>query len=101
VAQNQLNINRNEYKNKLEAMTKVYKNVIEVRMTKFMPMKNNTVPFKNKNICLCCCYIQKLTSFTTKGERIIKTAENCAKLMNDDDNNIVFHDDDHDEGVRT
>jgi len=36
VAQNQLNVNRNEYKNKLEAMTKVYKNVIDVRMIKFM-----------------------------------------------------------------
>lgn len=38
VAQNQLNVNRNEYKNKLEAMTKVYKNVIDVRMIKFIPL---------------------------------------------------------------
>lgn len=53
VAQNQLNINRNEYKNKLEAMTKVYKNVIDVRMTNFMPRNNNIVSFKIKNICLC------------------------------------------------
>jgi len=53
MAQNQLNINRNEYKNKLEAMTKVYKNVIDVRMAKFMPRNNNIVQFKNKTICLC------------------------------------------------
>lgn len=36
VAQNQLNVNRNEYKNKLEAMTKNYKNVIDVRIIKFI-----------------------------------------------------------------
>ncbi|XP_003244887.1 dynein regulatory complex subunit 2-like isoform X2 [Acyrthosiphon pisum] len=69
VAQNQLNVNRNEYKNKLEAMTKVYKNVID-----------------------------KLTNISKKGERIIKTAENCAKLMNEDDNNLICLDEDNDEG---
>jgi len=35
VAQNQLNVNRNEYKNKLEAMTKIYKNVIDVRIINY------------------------------------------------------------------
>ncbi|XP_060872008.1 dynein regulatory complex subunit 2-like isoform X2 [Metopolophium dirhodum] len=69
VAQNQLNVNRNEYKNKLEAMTKVYKNVID-----------------------------KLTNISKKGERIIKTAENCAKLMNEDDNNLICPDEDNNEG---
>jgi len=36
VAQNQLNVFRNEYKKKLEAMTKIYKNVIDVRMIEFI-----------------------------------------------------------------
>lgn len=31
VAQNQLNSNQNEYKSKLETMTKMYKKVIDVR----------------------------------------------------------------------
>lgn len=37
---------------------------------------------------------QKLSSVVEKGERMIKTAENCSKLMSDDDNNdtIVVYD---------
>ncbi|XP_060850835.1 dynein regulatory complex subunit 2-like [Rhopalosiphum padi] len=68
VAQNQLSFNRNEYKNKLEAMTKIYKNVID-----------------------------KLTSITKKSERIVKTVENCAKLMVDDDNIVCPDEDNHGE----
>ncbi|VVC40684.1 Hypothetical protein CINCED_3A004905 [Cinara cedri] len=60
VAQNQLNTNQNVYKKKLEALTKIYKNVMD-----------------------------KLSRITEKGERIIKIADNCAKLMLDNDKLVV------------
>lgn len=44
---------------------------------------------------MCWCCVKKLTNITKKGERIIKTADNCAKLMNDDDNNTICPDEDN------
>ncbi|XP_050421342.1 dynein regulatory complex subunit 2-like [Adelges cooleyi] len=55
-AQNRLNLSQNDYQKKLQTMTKIYKQVIE-----------------------------KLTNIAEKGERIIKTANNCSKLILADD----------------
>lgn len=51
---------------------------------------------KNKIILIP---FQKLTSVVEKGERIIKTADNCSKLMVDDDDDIVIDDEYEKDGV--
>lgn len=45
--------------------------------------------YKSKYVLIRAEYLQKLSGVLENGERIIKTADNCAKLMLDSDNLIV------------
>lgn len=74
-------------------------------LKKFQITVNKKLSFSVPNL-MSVCIAQKLSSIVEKGEKIIKTTDNCAKLMTDDDNipsnddNIPPNDDDDEDQVR-